>query len=81
MDFKLLKEAYMTTQTKRKSLLMKLSWDIQKRKQTVNRSKALIAAWAILNNEEITVRYIAGYVQRNNRYGVQVFNQMGLFNQ
>lgn len=70
----------MTTQTKRKSMLMKLSWDIQKGKQSLNRSKALITAWAILNNEEITLRYMARYIHQRNKFGIQVFNQLGLFN-
>ncbi len=69
----------MTAQQKRKSLLMTLSWDIQRQKSSLNRSKALIQAWAILNNEEITLRYMAKYVFQKNRLGVQVFNQLGLF--
>lgn len=68
------------TQT-RKSMLMKLSWDIQKRKQHLNRSKALTAAWVILNNEEITLRYMSKVVNHNRQYGLQLFNQLGLFNQ
>jgi hypothetical protein len=70
----------MTTQTTRLSTFMKLSWDIQKRKEKLNRSKALQAAWAILNNEEITLRYMARYVQHNRHFGIQLFNQLGLFN-
>lgn len=70
----------MTTETKRKSLLMTLSWDIQRRKKQLNRSKALTAAWAILNNEEITLRYMARYVHKRNRMGIQLFSQLGLFN-
>ena len=67
------------TQT-RKSMLMKLSWDIQRRKQQLNRSKALMAAWAILNNEEITLRYMAKYVGHGRKFGIQIYNQLALFN-
>jgi hypothetical protein len=60
---------------------MKLSWDIQKKKQTLSRSKALQQAWVILNNEEITLRYMAKYVSHKRHFGLQIFNQLGLFNQ
>ncbi len=36
---------------------MRLSWEIQKRKHR-NRSKALLAAWAIFLNEDITVYHL-----------------------
>ena len=39
------------------STLMKISWDIQRRKQT-SRSKSLMSAWAITQNEDITVFYL-----------------------
>lgn len=67
-------------QTARKSMLMKLSWDIQKRTQKLNRSKALQSAWAILNNEEITLRYMSKVVNHNRRYGLQIYNQLQVFN-
>lgn len=67
-------------QTARKSMLMKLSWDIQKRKQQLTRSKALQSAWAILNNEEITLQYMARYIQEYKRAGLQVYNQLRVFN-
>jgi hypothetical protein len=59
---------------------MKLSWDIQKKKQTLTRAKALSTAWAILNNEEITLRYMARYVSHKRNFGLQIYNQLGLFN-
>ena len=36
---------------------MRLSWEIQKQKKR-NRSKALLAAWAIFLNEDITVYHL-----------------------
>ncbi|WP_276484765.1 hypothetical protein [Paraflavitalea pollutisoli] len=39
------------------SRLMYLSWEIQ-RKRHNNRSKALTAAWAIINNADITIHYL-----------------------
>ncbi len=36
---------------------MKLSWEIQRKKQST-RSKALQAAWAITINEDITIFYL-----------------------
>lgn len=43
--------------TTRLSQLMKLSWEIQKKKQKT-RSKSLQAAWAIVLNEDITVFHL-----------------------
>jgi hypothetical protein len=40
-----------------RSRLMRLSWEIQKRKNRT-RSKALLAAWAIFLNEDITVYHL-----------------------
>jgi len=42
---------------KKLSWLMRLSWEIQKRRKT-NRSKSLFAAWAIFLNEDITVYHL-----------------------
>jgi len=39
------------------SRLMRLSWEIQRRRKT-NRSKSLFAAWAIYLNEDITVYHL-----------------------
>ena len=40
-----------------RSRLMRLSWQIQKRRQS-SRSKSLFAAWAIYLNEDITVYHL-----------------------
>jgi hypothetical protein len=45
-------------QRKQFSRLMYLSWEIQ-RKRKNNRSRALLAAWAIYQNEDITVYHLA----------------------
>lgn len=37
--------------------LMRLSWEIQRKKKCI-RSKALQSAWAITQNEDITVYYL-----------------------
>jgi len=42
---------------KRLSYLMRLSWEIQRKKKCY-RSKALVSAWAIVLNEEITIYYL-----------------------
>lgn len=39
------------------SYLMQLSWEIQRKKKH-NRSKSLRAAWAITQNEDITIYYL-----------------------
>ncbi|MBO9684267.1 MAG: hypothetical protein J7502_16645 [Flavisolibacter sp.] len=40
-----------------RSRLMRLSWEIQKRRKS-NRSRSLVAAWAIYLNEDITVYHL-----------------------
>lgn len=44
-------------QTEKLSRLMCLSWEIQRKKKS-SRSKALLAAWAIMLNEDITIYYL-----------------------
>lgn len=44
-------------QSKQLSRLMRISWQIQYRRKS-NRSKSLIAAWAIFLNEDITVHHL-----------------------
>lgn len=44
-------------QTNQRSRLMRLSWEIQKKRNS-NRSKSLFAAWSIFLNEDITVFYL-----------------------
>ena len=46
------------------SRLMKLSWDIQKRKRRT-RSEALEQAWAIVNNDDIAVFYLVNKLNRH----------------
>lgn len=62
------------------SRLMRISWDIQKRKHKT-RSKALIAAWCIVSNEEITVQYLTRKLNRNKQLPRQVSEQFSLFTQ
>lgn len=50
-------------QTQKLSRLMYLSWEIQHKKHC-SRSKALVAAWAIMLNEDITIYYL---VRRHSR--------------
>lgn len=51
-----------TTQLER---LMRLSWEIQ-RKHNISRAKALVAAWAIMQNDETTIHYLV-QKHRTNR--------------
>ena len=60
------------------SRLMRISWDIQKRKRKT-RSKSLTAGWAILNNEDITVHYLALRLNRNKEVRPQALNQISIF--
>ena len=72
----------MATHVDKLSRLMKLSWDIQRRKRST-RSKALELAWVIVNNADMTVFYL---VQKLNRHKEQDWklkekarNQFSLF--
>ena len=47
-----------------RSRLMKMSWTIQRTKNST-RSKALQSAWAIFSNEDVTVFYLT---QKLNHY-------------
>lgn len=50
-----------------KSRLMTMSHEIQKLKK-ITRSKALLSAWAIVSNSEITIFYLVErYSNRNNK--------------
>lgn len=64
--------------TIRLSRLMKLSWDIQKRKHKT-RSKALQSAWAIVNNEDLTVSYLTRKLNRDRPISNSIQNQFALF--
>jgi hypothetical protein len=50
--------------TVRLSRIMKLSWDIQRRKR-ITRLKSLMSTWAILNKEDITVFYLITKLNHN----------------
>ena len=60
------------------SRLMRISWDIQRRKNKT-RSKALQAAWAIFSNEDITVLYLVTKLNHHKPVKEKHLNQMGLF--
>lgn len=61
------------------STLMKISWQIQKRKQ-LSRSKSLISAWAITQNEDITVFYLVRKHSSQHSKKVIDTNILTLFN-
>jgi hypothetical protein len=62
------------------SRLMRMSWEIQRRKKT-SRSKSLFAAWAIFLNEDIAVFYLTKkhshdrYTNRVQPHHLTLFNQ------
>ncbi len=70
----------MATRIEKLSRLMKMSWDIQRRKGSI-RSKALQAAWAICSNEDVTVFYLVRKLNHDKPVSPKVLNQMALFNQ
>lgn len=70
----------MTRDTTRLSRLMRISWDIQRRRKYNTRSKALSAAWAIVNNEEVTVHYLVRKLNREKPINWQTEKQFALFN-
>jgi len=62
------------------SRLMRMSWEIQRRRKT-DRSKSLFAAWAIFLNEDITVYHLVKK-HSHNRYANKVeATHLTLFNQ
>ena len=64
--------------SKKLSRLMRMSWDIQRTKRRT-RSKALQAAWAIINNEDVTVFYLTLKLNHHKPVPQRNLNQMGLF--
>ncbi len=60
------------------SRLMRISWVIQRNKHNT-RSKALIAAWAILTNEDVTVLYLTRKLNRDKPVPQRAVNQMSIF--
>ncbi len=70
----------MATHINRLPRLMRMSWDIQKRKHST-RSKALQAAWTIMSNEETTVWYLTQRLNHHKPVREKSLNQFALFNQ
>ena len=60
------------------SRLMRISWDIQ-RKKNKTRSKALQTAWAIFSNEDITVLYLTRKLNHNKPLTKRAEGQFSLF--
>ncbi|MBV7530429.1 hypothetical protein [Chitinophaga sp. sic0106] len=49
------------------SRLMRMSWEIQRRRHT-DRSKALLSAWVIFKNDDVAVGYLrAKHSTRNSK--------------
>jgi hypothetical protein len=68
-------------QQKQLSRLMSLSWEIQ-RKKKCSRSKSMLAAWAIVSNEDITIYYLVKkHSHEHHRNKVQAGNLTLFFNQ
>jgi len=63
---------------KRLSRLMRISWDIQRRKNKT-RSKALQVAWAIFSNEDITVYYLVTKLNHHKPVKEKYVNHYSLF--
>jgi len=66
-------------QRKQFSRLMYLSWEIQRKRKNY-RSRALLAAWAIYQDEDITVYHLVKkhshehYKNKMHRYGLTLFS-------
>ncbi|MGN6210978.1 hypothetical protein [Parafilimonas sp.] len=63
-----------------RSKLMRLSWQIQRRRH-YNRSKSLISAWAIYLNEDITVFHLVQKHGGNRGINYSKAASLTLFNQ
>jgi hypothetical protein len=57
---------------------MRISWDIQKQTRR-NRSKALTAAWAIFQNEDIVIQHLALRLNHNKAVKPRALSQMSIF--
>ena len=57
---------------------MYLSWEIQRKKKCI-RSKALQSAWAITQNEDITVYYLIKKHSHTSYENKRQIEQIGLF--
>lgn len=60
------------------SRLMRMSWEIQ-RKKCSTRSKALQAAWAICQNEDITIYYLVKRHSHTHGRDMVKTNHLSLF--
>lgn len=66
-------------QSQQLSKLMRISWQIQKRRK-YNRSKSLMSAWAIYLNEDITVFHLVKkhsherYTNKVESHSLSLFN-------
>ncbi len=65
-------------QQTQRARLMRLSWQIQKRRQS-NRSKALYAAWAIFLNEDVTVWHLVEKFSKGRRIKPNTPAHLSLF--
>jgi hypothetical protein len=71
------KTIFMTHKARLKNIMV-ISWEIQRRKKCI-RSKALLAAWAIIQHEDITVYYLVRK-HSHDRYANKVQPEsIGLF--
>lgn len=66
-------------QNTQRSRLMRMSWEIQKRRKTT-RSKSLFAAWAIFLNEDITVFHLVQKHSNGKAANTRNTGSLRLFN-
>lgn len=59
------------------SRLMAMSWEIQKNKN-VSRSKALVSAWAIVQNANITILYVVDKYSKKSISHIKQINPANL---
>ena len=62
------------------SRLMRLSWEIQ-RKKRCSRSKSLTSAWAIVQNEDVTIYYLVKKHSHTHYPNKRSGGDLTLFNQ
>ena len=62
------------------SRIMRMSWDIQKTKYKT-RQTSLRIAWAIFNNEEMTLHYLTRKLNHDRPVKEKVLSQFALFAQ
>ena len=69
-------------QSQHLSRLMRLSWEIQ-RKKKCSRSKSLLSAWAIVQNEDVTIYYLVKkHAHPNSHYQNKITaSELSLFRQ